>query len=291
MKNFIKLFIFTIVIAFSSCEEEKNITLDVGPGFVQFDGASASLPEESTNAVTVTVLYGNTAESNTNGINVNFTLEGANASRINITPSNGTLVIPAGETSADITIESIDNIDVDGNLEFTINLSADSDVPVGIAGEALQNVSYAITIIDNDCPIVLEDMQGTYSGTDNWYASAGGPLSVSFAASYDGTTYLTTGLGHVWLANPEYWGEPVVTAYQVPMTIDEITGDVTIPYALTATTTYNGDLYDYYVEGSGKYFPCSNTFEIQFELFYTGKDPVAPYFGVPGFIWKETLSK
>ena len=291
MKNFIKLFIFTIVIAFSSCEEEKNITLDVGPGFVQFDGASASLPEESTNAVTVTVLYGNTAESNTNGINVNFTLEGANASRINITPSNGTLVIPAGETSADITIESIDNIDVDGNLEFTINLSADSDVPVGIAGEALQNVSYAITIIDNDCPIVLEDMQGTYSGTDNWYASAGGPLSVSFAASYDGTTYLTTGLGHVWLANPEYWGEPVVTAYQVPMTIDEITGDVTIPYALTATTTYKGDLFDYYVEGSGKYFPCSNTFEIQFELFFTGKDPVAPAFGVPGFIWKETLSK
>ena len=291
MKNFIKLFIFTIVIAFSSCEEEKNITLDVGPGFVQFDGASASLPEESTNAVTVTVLYGNTAESNTNGINVNFTLEGANASRINITPSNGTLVIPAGETSADITIESIDNIDVDGNLEFTINLSADSDVPVGIAGEALQNVSYAITIIDNDCPIVLEDMQGTYSGTDNWYASAGGPLSVSFAASYDGTTYLTTGLGHVWLANPEYWGEPVVTAYQVPMTIDEITGDVTIPYALTATTTYRGDLFDYYVEGSGKYFPCSNTFEIQFELFFTGKDPVAPAFGVPGFIWKETLSK
>ena len=291
MKKFIKLFALATVLIFTSCEEQENVQLDLGEGFVQFASESTSIAEEDSTPVNISVVYGGNADSNTNGINVKFTLEGVDANRVSITPSDGNLTILAGEVSADITVEAIDNINVDGNLDFTIVLSTESDKPVGIAGQNLKNSAYTVTIIDNDCPIVLSDMQGTYSGTDNWYSSVGGPLDVSFKSTFDGTDFLTIGLGYAWLANPAYWGEPVVAEGKVKVEIDPITGDVTIPYQYTATTVYKGKNYDYYVEGSGKYFPCSDTFEIEFLLYYPGKDPVAPYFGVPSFVWKETLTR
>ncbi len=291
MKKFIKLFALATVLIFTSCEEQENVQLDLGEGFVQFASVSSSIPEEDSTPLNISVLYGGNADSNTNGINVKFTLEGVDANRVSITPADGNLTIPAGEVSADITVETIDNIIVDGNLDFTIVLSTEGDKPVGIAGQNLKNSAYTVTVIDNDCPIVLSDMQGKYSGTDNWYASVGGPLNVSFTSTFDGTDFLTTGLGYAWLSNPDYWGEPVVAEGQVKLEIDPITGDVTIPYQYTATTVYKGTNYDYYVEGSGKYFPCPDKFEIEFLLYYGGKDPVAPFFGVPSFVWKETLTR
>jgi len=134
-------------------------------------------------------------------------------------------------------------------------------------------------------------MVGTYTGKDNWYASVGGPLDTKIITSFDGTSFKMTGIGHAWLANPVYWGEPVVTEGTITVEIDAITGNFEIPYSYTATTTYNGALYDYYAKGSGKYYACSDTFEIKFELFYAPDDDVASAFGVKGFVWKETLTR
>ena len=128
------------------------------------------------------------------------------------------------------TLSEATNILVDGNVEITIELSSDNSKPIGLAGEAKYFVDKKITIIDNDCPIILADMVGTYTGKDNWYASVGGPLDTKIITSFDGTSFKMTGIGHAWLANPVYWGEPVVTEGTITVEIDAITGNFEIPY-------------------------------------------------------------
>ena len=186
MKKFIKLFALSLALAFASCGETENITLDFGDGFVQFAGTSASIPENSTDTLSVEVLYGGSIASNTNGIKVNFTLEGADASRFTITPANGTLQIPAGQASATISILPIDNNVAGGNLDFSIILSEDNDKGVGIGGEGIKNTSYEVTIIDNDCPVDINGFVGTYSVSENFTGGTNAPLGLSdfFGESY-----------------------------------------------------------------------------------------------------------
>ena len=186
MKNLIKLFTLSLVLAFASCEESENITLDVGEGFVQFAASSASIAEDSASPMSINVLYGGSAASNTNGINVNFTLEGADASRFSITPASGTVQIPAGEVSATISVSPIDNIIVDGNSNFNIVLTPGGDKAVGIGGQGINNSSFALTIIDNDCPIDINGFVGTYSVSENFTAGSNSPSGLTnfFGESY-----------------------------------------------------------------------------------------------------------
>ena len=186
MKNLIKIFTLSLVLAFASCGEEENITLDIGDGFVQFAGSSASVQENSTDPISVEVLYGGSLASNTNGINVNFTLEGADASRFTVTPANGTIQIPAGQASASITVLPIDNYVVDGNLNFSITLAADGDKPVGIGGEGINNSTFDLTIVDNDCPVDINGFVGTYTVFENFTGGTNAPSGLNnfFGESY-----------------------------------------------------------------------------------------------------------
>lgn len=288
------LYIITVftLIFFASCKDQENLVFDNQDGFVQLSVSnSATIPENSTGSITTSVIFGGSAAQNTSGITVNFEVLSSNSARYTVEPSNGILEIPAGETSAEITITPIDNSIADGSIELTLNILNTSSLPVGIGGEELVNVSRVITLVDDDCPIVLENMEGTYAGSDNWYSGAGGPLSTQIITSYDGTSFTMTGIGYAWLENPDYWAEEVITEGSVTVDIDTTTGEFEIPYTYTATTVYNGDPYNYYVKGSGKYFSCSDTFEIEYELFFSENDDVASGFGAPGFIWKETLTR
>ena len=186
MKKFINLFALATVLIFTSCEEQENITYDIGQGFVQFTGTSASVVENSSDPISIEILYGGSIASNQNGINVNFTIEGADASRLNVTPSTGTIQIPAGQTSASISVLPIDNNIVDGNLEFSISLSTDSDKPVGIGGEGINNASYDITIVDNDCPVDINGFVGTYTVFENFTGGNNAPFGLNnfFSESY-----------------------------------------------------------------------------------------------------------
>lgn len=179
MKKLIKLFALSLVLAFVSCEESQNITLDIGEGFVQFESASSSIQENSTDPISITVLYGGSIASNTNGINVNFTLEGADASRFTITPAGGTVQIPAGEVSATINVLPIDNVIVDGDSSFSIVLSPDGDKPVGLAGQGINSSSFDLTIVDNDCPIDIDGFVGTYTVSENFTAGNNAPSGLS----------------------------------------------------------------------------------------------------------------
>lgn len=288
MKKNILTLIFSILLL-TACKEELKI-YDPGVGFIQMESTSVvNLTEADSDGVYISIIYG--GETNDEGINVVFDVTSEDPTRYEVTPNNGIVEIPAGQFSTEIFIKPIENILVDGDLEVLVSLNSSSSKPIGIAGEGINSVSKVINIIDNDCPIIFEDMVGVYNGKDNWYSSVGGPLSTKITNTYDGTTFQITGLGFAWLANPAYWGEEVISEGAITVEIDPITGVFDIPYTYTATTLYNGAPYDYYVKGSGKYYSCSDAFEIEYELFYPGNDPVSAYFGVPGFIWKENLTR
>ena len=150
--KFLLLFSLVIALVFTSCEKQENVMYTSEKGFVQFADESSTLFEDATAPIKISVQYGGSLASNTNGIDVKFDVSTVDTSRFAITPSNGTLTIPAGEASASIEIMPIDNITADGNLVIDITLSAENIKGIGIGGEALKNISYSLTIVDNDCP-------------------------------------------------------------------------------------------------------------------------------------------
>ena len=150
----LRIFILFMGIAFISCESDDEIeTQRFGAGgdiWVQFASEALSIPENSTEALEVSVLLA--ADSNPNGVTVSIDIE-TDAPTGAFTLSPGTeIVIPAGELSASFFIQPVDNDEVDGDSELEITLSS-SDAPVGLGGgPAFSTVDVLIT--DDDCPPV-----------------------------------------------------------------------------------------------------------------------------------------
>lgn len=182
MKTRILTFIF-LAATLISCDYEP-LVYESQEGFVQFSRFPSELGEDD-DARTLTVQLGQ--GSNPDGVTVNFSVITEDPSRFVITPSNGTIEIPAGEFTADITIEPVDNIIVDGNLDVKVVLEETTDVPVGTGGEGVNFASTNFTIIDNDCPVDSQAFVGTFSVSEVFSAggtNAGLSLASAFGESY-----------------------------------------------------------------------------------------------------------
>ena len=175
-----KIFKFSLLLLslvfFGSCEEDLVI-FETPDGFIQLAATSGSIEENNTGDLITTVLFG--GRSNDSGITANFTVTSSDPSRFTVSPASGTLEIPAGQMSADIVLTPVDNFDVDGNASVTITLTDASSKPIGIGGEGLRNVSTSLTIIDNDCPITIDDWVGTYTVFENFTDGVNAPSGLS----------------------------------------------------------------------------------------------------------------
>ncbi len=189
MKKYLVLLLIAFV-CFTSCEEDL-IVYDTPNGFLQVAAETASVTENDPSDVVTTFLYG--GSSNVSGITVNYTVTG-DTSRFNLTPSTGSVEIPAGEFSASIVLTAIDNFASDGNEDVVITIS-DGSLPVGIGGEGNFSVSKTITIIDDDCPITINDWVGTYSVAEQFTAGVNSPLGLAdfFGESYQLDAILAPG--------------------------------------------------------------------------------------------------
>ena len=187
MKKLNKYFYFLLLsslFVLSSCEDENPTFYKNAEGFIQFASTSADLAENNTAGLTTTVLFG--GASNDNGITVNYTVTSDDNTRFT-DMNNGTVEIPAGQRSAEIVIVPVDNARTDGNLEIVLELSTSSDKPVGIGGEGVNSNTKTITIVDNDCPINLDDWVGTYTVQEEFSAggtNAGLSLAANFTETY-----------------------------------------------------------------------------------------------------------
>lgn len=207
MKKIITLLILTATLI--SCSEAENPMFSPDGDFVQVETTSVSTSEDG-DAVTIDVALGSTTNPNGTSVNFDVLISSGDASRFTIEPSNGTLEIPAGEFSGEITITPIDNIVNDGNVNLTIDLIPSDDLKIGVAGKNLEKTSSSVVITDNDCPTVISEKYAVsvfafgeeapshnvefipVDGTDNQWTvtSSWGPTFVSWAtgnSAYDGS--------------------------------------------------------------------------------------------------------
>lgn len=166
-----------------SCGDFEPVILDAPEGgFLQVESELGSFSESDTQT-SIKVLYG--GQSNDNGITVKYTLESDDPSRY-VDVTGGTLEIPAGQFSGEIILQPVDNFATDGNLNIVLTLSSESSVAVGLAGGA-NNVSQTLTLIDDDCPISINDWVGTYTVQEVFSeggVNAGLSLANAFGEAY-----------------------------------------------------------------------------------------------------------
>lgn len=169
----------------TSCEKNEDPTIDYGEGYVQLNASTGTLSEDSSEPIVTTILLGNDG-TNPNGVTVNFTVTSSDDSRFTVSPSGGSIEIPAGEFSADIEITPVDNVIADGDVQVVLELSTSSDLPIGIAGQGLVAISRTITLVDDDCPVDSDAFVGTFT-VEEVFTSGGNEglaLSSAFGESY-----------------------------------------------------------------------------------------------------------
>jgi hypothetical protein len=174
MKKYISIIVLALV-AFTSCEEDL-LVYDTPAGFIQLSAETGSITEDTVDPIVTQVLIG--SGTNESGITVNFTVTSSDPSRFTVSPTTGSIDIPAGEFSADIAITAIDNIAADGDVDVVIELSSGNSLPIGIGGEGNFNTSRTVTIIDNDCPVDINAFVGTFTVFENFTDGVNAPFGL-----------------------------------------------------------------------------------------------------------------
>lgn len=188
MKNRLIIpFIFCALLFAMSCENDR-IIFEPSTNFVQIGtDNTVVVTEDSGTAVATMFELGSPAALD---VVVNFTVSSDDNARfetsVPLTGGAGSVTIPAGDTSAGFTLTPVDNFDVDGGIDITVDIVSSQGVPFGIAGEEFARVSRVISIADNDCPITITDWVGTYSVSENFTAGVNSPngLSDFFGEAY-----------------------------------------------------------------------------------------------------------
>jgi hypothetical protein len=184
MKKIYKFLVLAISLGFIFGCEEDLLVYDTPEGFIQLSAQTGTITEDNTTPIVTQVLLG--TGSNESGITVNFTVTSSDPSRYVVTPATGSIEIPAGEFSADISIVPVDNVAADGDLDIVIELSAGNMLPIGIGGESNFNAATTITIVDNDCPVDINAFVGVFTVFENFTGGQNSPFGLNdfFGESY-----------------------------------------------------------------------------------------------------------
>ena len=187
-----------------SCEDVETPDLGVDEQWLQFGEETYTVTENSASPVVVEVFYA--GDTNPNGVTVDYTVESENPDAYEMSPSGGTIEIPAGEFKAEIVITPIDNAETDGNKNITFTINND-DIPVGLVGEGLFYDQTTVTITDDDCELDLESFEGTYLANEFGYCDGCYEVTVTYDEENDvlvlGNLYETGGTTYISLDNSD----------------------------------------------------------------------------------------
>tara|TARA_R110002020_G_scaffold296658_1_gene512243 strand:- start:3606 stop:4454 length:849 start_codon:yes stop_codon:yes gene_type:complete len=242
-------------ISLVSCEEDPIIyDSSNGQTLAQFTAETASLPTPEDGASTQLTVLVSTKSDVERSITVEVD-ESSTASADQYAISN--LVIPAGSFSGIITISSnFDAIPEQGSTYLVLNLTG-----IQNSETVVEKSTYTLELF-RKCPIVLEDLVGTWSGPGSW-----GDTSLDYTTEV--TTFLNedgdlmiNGLAFQWFTG--WWSEVIITNEAVKMEVDVETGAITIPDQFYITSTYNGaPQTPYNLRGTGTILnACEKTMEI-----------------------------
>ena len=123
--------------------------------------------------------------------------------------------------------------------------------------------SYSFEEVGQKSSLDLENYAGNWS-VDTPYHNG---LQNDFTAELTADTLFIDGIGQDFLLN--FWGETVTTSAPVEMTLNS-DGSVSILRQFVYTADYNGDLYDYEIEGSGTWNSCGdkNMLDLVYDIYY-----------------------
>ena len=249
MKNKIKYLVTFIVIFFfvTSCEEDLTVYTPDSSWAQLSSSTASSIGESSSTGKTIKVQLGTV--SNEDGQSFEFTVTG-DSSRFSVSPSDGKIVFGPKAYEATITITPIDNNISDGNAEITLTLVGDN---VGTGGDGVDLTSVKLTIVDDDCPIVIDETE-TWIAQYDYTSSSRGLMpsnEIELEKLSENEWYLPTtwGLNGVsWLTgNSAYDG---LYVFDAVITLN--TADFTCTIDGLSSLTPGGD--------AGTYDPCTNTF-------------------------------
>ncbi|MEZ4803672.1 MAG: hypothetical protein R2797_12945 [Gelidibacter sp.] len=253
MKKIFKLFIAIGIISFgfTSCDEDE-VTYDAlsfpEDQYIAFTTTAVSADESTSTPIVITAQYVH-ADSSADA-SVGFTITSDTAVEgvdYMVVDGQSSFSFPAGVYTDTVSIVPIDNDVLEGDKVLTITLG-DTDVRTGAPGPDSLGKSITVTILEDDCSRdeALRPFEGNYSGTDN----CGDDNSRVRLFLPCGTGITVKGLGYNWLES-DYWGETVTFEYDAYISIDVDAGTVDIPNQRYVETIFQGDLTDYFIEGSG----------------------------------------
>ena len=200
--------LFLLVIGLVACDRAEFD--DLAEAEYQYVGvvsqiAPTSTPEGSGTGSTVEVplLYDLSGSSD---IDITFTVSGTaelgtDFNVVNAKSVSGNtfvLTLPGDTVGATIVLETVPNFDEStvGNLIFTAEIT---DTPEGVFPGAPLKTSFMMEIIDDDCPFVAADYNGTASVTEVEAAFGGGAYTTTVTRvsgnTYEVTDYAATVFG------------------------------------------------------------------------------------------------
>ncbi len=183
-----------------------------------------------------------TAASGVNTV-IAYTVAGTATSGSDYTALSGTVTIPAGSTTATITIPVIDDAVVEGNETVIITLSSITSGSPGVTLGAVANLVATNTIADNDAPTVTianttnGNETGPVNGVMTVTMSATRPTAVTLSYTVSGTA--TSGSDFTALSGTVTIASGATTATIAIPVIDDliVEGNETVIVTLTAVTS------------------------------------------------------
>lgn len=145
--------------------------------------------------------------------------------------------------------------DVDAVATITVTETAN--------GNTSNELTYTVNLLKFR-PIEITGFSGSWTGDDAWYDG-----DVTIAVNTDGTLAVT-GLSVGFIQN--WWGEAVIAGGTITMTVNLENGTVAIARQYIYTTDWEGDPYDYEIEGVGLWdnTGASPTLTIEYDIYYPG---------------------
>jgi len=175
---------------------------------------------------------------------VNYTHSGTATFNTDYTGLSTSVTIPAGSTTATVTLTPVDDLIVEGNETAIVTLSANSIYTIGSPSTA------TVTIADNDTAststvtIVATDPNASEPGTDTGtftFTRSGGSTAAALQVSYTIGGNATNGVDYTSIASTVTIPVGSTTATVVIKPIDDnfFDGAETVDLALTASGLYN----------------------------------------------------
>jgi hypothetical protein len=183
-----------------------------------------------------------TAASGVNTV-IAYSIAGTATSGTDYTALSGTVTIPAGSTTATITIPVIDDVVVEGNETVVITLTSITSGSPGVTLGAAANIVATNTVADNDAPTVTianttnGNETGPVNGVMTVTMTAVRPTAVTLSYSVAGTA--TSGADFTALSGTVTIAAGATTAtISIPVIDDLIVeGNETVVVTLTAVTS------------------------------------------------------